>query len=430
MSEFLEAAGRKMRSALRCATAVPPTVARYDQRMYYSMLLANFMALVLHFAWIFVFAAMGMTTLSLVNIGSVVIWIFNIALIRGWGAVLTAVVIGAWEVMGHQFLTIYYFGWGYGFQYFLLVVVAFAFMMNFRHMAVPVALFVTCVSAFLWYYYSVQYWLPHEQDDGTVRETFLMVNVITAFTILAIMSYVYSEAARKAESKLELEQQKSERLLLNILPASIAERLKEGSGVIADHFESTTVMFSDIVGFTAFSERVTPTELVGRLNRIFSAFDDLAAKYGLEKIKTIGDAYMVAGGFPEQRDGHVNDVCAMALDMLAAIEACNRETAQPVSIRIGIHTGPAVAGVIGIKKFVYDVWGDTVNTASRMESSGLPGRIHLSEQAAARLDGSFVVEERGVVELRGKGSLTTYWLVGRSGDVAVDAEAERARDAS
>ena len=402
-----------LKAALDKAFAVPPSVARYDQRMYYSMLLANFMALVLHFVWIFVFWRLGYTTLSLVNIGSVCIWAFNIALIRGWGAILTAVVIGAWEVMGHQFLAIYYFGWGYGFQYFLLVVVAFAFMMNFRNMAIPITLFIICVSAFLWYYYSVQYWLPHDQDDATVRETFLTVNVVTAFTILAIMSYVYSEAARKAEAKLELEQQKSERLLLNILPASIAERLKERNSVIADHFESTTVMFSDIVGFTALSETMSPAELVDRLNGIFSAFDDLADRYGLEKIKTIGDAYMVAGGFPERRDGHVNDVCAMALDMLAALEACNRVAGQALDIRIGIHTGPAVAGVIGIKKFVYDVWGDTVNTASRMESSGLPGRIHMSEQAAALLDGEFIVEERGMVDLKGKGPMKTYWLLGR-----------------
>jgi adenylate cyclase len=406
---FAESAGR----FFRFATRVPPSVARYDQRMYYSMLLANFMALVLHFVWIFVFAKLGYTTLVWVNVASVGLWCVNIALIRGWGAILTAVVIGAWEVMGHQMLAIYYFGWGYGFQYFLLVVVAFAFMMNFRSMWLPIFLFVSCVSAFLWYYYDVQYWLADKPNDPTVRETFLTVNVVTAFTILAIMSYVYSEAARTAEAKLELEQQKSERLLLNILPASIAERLKESSSVIADHFESTTVMFSDIVGFTAMSEKISPAELVGRLNRIFSAFDDLAHRHGLEKIKTIGDAYMVAGGFPERRDGHANDVSAMALDMLAAIEAFNRDVAEPVSIRIGIHTGPAVAGVIGIKKFFYDVWGDTVNTASRMESSGAPGRVHISEETAELVSDQFCVKERGLVEVKGKGSLRTYWLAGR-----------------
>jgi adenylate cyclase len=413
MFGLLKSSQRLTRQTLTDALTVPPSVARYDQRMYFSMLLANVMALLLHFIWIFVFGSLGLTTLSLVNIGSVAIWIFNIALIRGRGAVLTAVVIGSLEVLGHQFLAIYYFGWGYGFQYFLLVIVAFAFMMNFRNMVIPVSLFIACLISFLWYYYSVQYWLPHNDADPAIRETFLMANVTTAFTILAIMSYVYSEAARKAEAKLELEQQKSEKLLLNILPASIAERLKESTSIIADHFESTTVLFADIVGFTALAERISPTEVVTRLNRIFCAFDDLADRYRLEKIKTIGDAYMVAGGFPDQRDGHANDVSSMALDMLAAIEAGNRTGEQPMSIRIGIHTGPAVAGVIGVKKFVYDVWGDTVNTASRMESSGLPGRIQLSQQTALLLDADFDVQERGKVEVKGKGCMTTYWLVGR-----------------
>lgn len=394
--------------------AVPPSVDRYDYRTYYSMLIANFMALLLHLSWIFIFRSLGFNTLSLINIGSVLIWIFNIAILCRWGAVLTAVVVGSTEVVGHQSLAIYYLGWGYGFQYYLLVIVAFAFMMNFKSMVVPGTMFFVCLLSFLGFYYEVQYWnMPHVDLGATVRETFLMANVTSAFAILAIMSYVYSEAARNAEAKLELERQKSEKLLLNILPVSIAQRLKEDDTVIADHFDSATVLFSDIVGFTAMSEHLTPTELVGRLNRIFSAFDDLAEKYGLEKIKTIGDAYMVAGGFPELRDSHAKDVSAMALDMLEAVAECNLEMEQSLNIRIGIHSGPAVAGVIGIKKFVYDVWGDTVNTASRMESSSLPGRIQLSEQAAALLDGEFVTEERGTVEVKGKGVMKTYWLLGR-----------------
>ncbi len=413
----LHAAVRFLRIELQSFLTVPPSVERYDYRTYYSMLLANFMALVLHFSWIFIFRGLGFTALSLINVGSVLIWILNIAILRKWGAILTAVVIGSTEVVGHQFLAIYYLGWDYGFQYFLLVIVAFAFMMNFKSLVIPVTMFVVCLLSFLGFYYRVQYWnLPHFDPGEAVREAFLMANVTSAFTILAFMSYVYSEAARTAEAKLELERQKSERLLLNILPASIAQRLKEGDSIIADHFESATVMFSDIVGFTAMSEHATPTEIVGYLNRLFSTFDDLAERYGLEKIKTIGDAYMVAGGFPELREGHVKDVSAMALDMLDAVATCNLETEQSVHIRIGIHTGPAVAGVIGIKKFAYDVWGDTVNTANRMESSGLPGRIQLSEQAAASLDDSFAIEERGTVEIKGKGRMKTYWLLGRRQD--------------
>ena len=139
-----------------------------------------------------------------------------------------------------------------------------------------------------------------------------------------------------------------------------------------------------------------------RRNRIFSAFDDLAEKHGREKIKTIGDAYMVAGGFPEQRNSHAGQVAGMALDMLTALEACNQKEDYAVSIRIGMRSGPAVAGVIGIKKFVYDVWCDTVNTASRMESSGCPGRIQISQSTAAMLDGEFAIEERGAMEVKGR----------------------------
>ena len=415
MHTLLEAVGRTLRNKLGFLFRVPPSVARYDYRMYLSMIIANYMALVLHSSWVFIFYVLGFPTLSWINVGSVIFWIFSIFILYRGGAMLTAVVLGSTEVLIHQFLAVYYLGWGYGFQFYLLVIVAFTFLMNFKKvMYIPVILFFVCLISFLGFYYQVQYWnLPHVDLGSTVREAFLMVNVSSAFAILAIMSYVYSDAAQKAEAMLELERMKSERLLLNILPVSIAQRLKEDEKVIADHFESATVMFSDIVGFTALSEKVTPTELVNHLNRLFSAFDDLAEKHGLEKIKTIGDAYMVAGGFPEKRDSHANDVSAMALDMLDAVLTCNQDSEYPLSIRIGIHTGPAVAGVIGIKKFVYDVWGDTVNTASRMESSGLPGRIQLSEEAASKLEGDFVIEERGMVEVKGKEPMRTYWLVGR-----------------
>lgn len=416
MYELLRAAARMAHDKFGWLLAVPSSVERYDYRMYLSMIIANYIAFALHLSWVFVFYTLDFMPLSIINVFSVVFWIFSIQLLRRWGAMLTAVVLGSTEVLIHQFLAVYYLGWGYGFQFYLLVIVAFTFLMNFKKvMYIPVTLFFVCLTSFLGFYYQVQYWnVPHVDLGDTVRETFLMINVSSAFAILAIMSYVYSEAAQKAEAMLDLERIKSERLLLNILPVAVAQRLKEGHREIADHFELATVLFSDIVGFTALSEKVAPKQLVGRLNRIFSAFDILAEKHNLEKIKTIGDAYMVAGGFPEARDGHVKDVCAMALDMLIAVEQCHRDGELPVDIRIGIHTGPAVAGVIGTKKFAYDVWGDTVNTASRMESSGDSGRIQISEQVAAMLDGEFEIEERGTVELKGKGPMKTYWLVGHS----------------
>jgi class 3 adenylate cyclase len=404
-----------LRSKLSYLTVeVPPSIDRFERRKYFSMLIANFMALALHFAWIFVFGWLEFPLLSNINIVSTLIFLFCIVNLRITGGILAAVLIGMSEVLVHQGIAIYYLGWGYGFQYYLLVIVAFAFMMNFQPMAIPLTMFLVCLFSFLGFYYQVQYWRdPHVDLGSAVQESFLNANVTSAFAILAIMSYVYSEAARKAEIQLELERQKSERLLLNILPVSIAHRLKEGNSVIADHFDSATVLFSDIVGFTALSEKISPSEVVEHLNLLFSAFDDLVEKHNLEKIKTIGDAYMVAGGFPELSSRHPNKVSALALDMLEAVETCNCATMHQLSIRIGIHTGPAVAGIIGIKKFAYDVWGDTVNIASRMESSGLPGKIQLSEETADIVGDEFVLEVRGEVEVKGKGCLKTYWLVGR-----------------
>jgi len=215
---------------------------------------------------------------------------------------------------------------------------------------------------------------------------------------------------QEANYQLEMEHQKSEGLLLNILPEAIAERLKSGEGNIAESFDNVTVLFADIVGFTQLSAATPPGELVTMLNDIFSAFDFLAEQHNLEKIKTIGDSYMVVGGVPTPQDDHAHAIMAMAMDMLAAIEDFNRRYRQSLSIRIGIASGPVVAGVIGAKKFVYDLWGDTVNTASRMESHGVPGQIHISQSTFELLQDDFAFESRGVIEVKGKGQVETYFL--------------------
>ena len=211
-------------------------------------------------------------------------------------------------------------------------------------------------------------------------------------------------------SALRVQQEQSERLLLNILPEEIANRLKRGDSTIADTFADVTVLFADIVGFTQLSARVSPTELVALLNDIFSAFDNLAERHGLEKIKTIGDAYMVVGGLPITRPDHAEAIAEMALDMQEAIIDFSNTQNQHLSIRIGINTGPVVAGVIGIKKFIYDLWGDTVNTASRMESHGFPGSIHVTAATYEKLHEKYVFESRGAIEVKGKGKMTTYLL--------------------
>jgi PAS domain S-box-containing protein len=214
------------------------------------------------------------------------------------------------------------------------------------------------------------------------------------------------------EKALRQQQEQTERLLLNILPASIANRLKQQPGTIAEDFDDVTVSFADIVGFTQIATSVSATTLVNLLNQIFSVFDRLSLKYGLEKIKTIGDAYMVVGGLPNRSSNHPQAVASMALEMQNAITAFNKRNNLDLSIRIGIHTGSVVAGVIGLQKFSYDLWGNTVNIASRMESHGLPGKIQVTEETYNRLQDEFILEKRGEISIKGRGVMTTYLLIG------------------
>lgn len=213
--------------------------------------------------------------------------------------------------------------------------------------------------------------------------------------------------------KLRSEQERSEQLLLNILPRPIAERLKEGQRTIADVFPDVTVLFADLVGFTRMSEQLPPAELVAMLNKIFSMFDQLAEKHGLEKIKTIGDEYMAASGLPMPRPDHAEAMAEMALDMLAVIERFNAKRNRGVRIRIGMNCGPVTAGIIGTKKFAYDLWGDTVNIASRMESHGIANAVQVTEATYKRLRHKYAFQRRGIIHVKGKGALCTYFLVGR-----------------
>lgn len=207
------------------------------------------------------------------------------------------------------------------------------------------------------------------------------------------------------------EKQRSEMLLANVLPESIAERLKERWEVIAESYEDATVLFADVVNFTPFAASQPPDRVVGFLNGIFSQFDELVEKYGLEKIKTVGDAYMVAGGLPTPQPNHLEAVASLALDMQEVMTKTEGADGTPMKIRIGIHTGPLVAGVIGTRKFLYDLWGDTVNTASRMESHGIGGQIQVTEDVVDQLQDRFEFEERGSVPVKGKGKMKTYWLL-------------------
>ncbi|TYQ30787.1 adenylate/guanylate cyclase domain-containing protein [Pseudanabaena sp. UWO310] len=240
---------------------------------------------------------------------------------------------------------------------------------------------------------------------------FLFVGWICVMGDLSV--YLYEQLQERefiARKELEEQKERSERLLLNILPQSISDRLKLESNLIADNFQDVSVLFADIVGFTVFAEKFPPEEVVTFLNQIFSRFDVLAERYGLEKIKTIGDAYMAVAGIPFAHRDHAQASLEMAIAMQSELATFNREYQQNLKIRIGISSGPVVAGVIGIKKFTYDLWGDTVNTASRMESHGIAGCIQVSETTYQYLRDRYHFEVRDRVEIKGKGAMTTYVL--------------------
>jgi adenylate cyclase len=218
---------------------------------------------------------------------------------------------------------------------------------------------------------------------------------------------------KKFIADLEQEKQRSETLLLNILPQKIVTRMRNGEMVIADRVTETTILFCDLVGFTTISQELPPERVIDFLGKIFAAFDHLAAAQGVEKIKTIGDAYMAAAGIPEAQSDHALRIAMLAVRMLEAVNDIARQTDIELKARIGIHTGPIVAGVIGTHKFAYDIWGDTVNTASRMESHSLPGRIQVSATTRSMLGDRFDFEPRGTIEIKGKGAMETYFMNAR-----------------
>jgi adenylate cyclase len=247
--------------------------------------------------------------------------------------------------------------------------------------------------------------IPH-----MVRLSFFALNILGVSASTYFVLQYFTRERDQAMASLAVEREKSERLLLNVLPEEIAARLKEAQGIIAERFTDVTVLFADIVGFTPLAGTMEPEAVVELLNDLFTRFDALAERHGLEKIKTIGDAYMVAGGLPMPSAGHAERVAEMALAMRDVVERVSAQTGHPMAVRIGIDTGPVVAGVIGQAKFSYDLWGDTVNTASRMESHGLPGSIQVTERTYERLRGRHTFTERGTIQVKGKGEMRTYLL--------------------
>ncbi|MEG4878651.1 adenylate/guanylate cyclase domain-containing protein [Microcoleus sp. CZ3-B4] len=263
--------------------------------------------------------------------------------------------------------------------------------------------------------------LNQQVEVSSIVELGKLANVFNGMTqqlkdsldALHLAKVELEDRVEQRTGELRQEKERSEQLLLNILPAEIADRLMRTNESPAEHFEEATILFADIVGFTGISARIEPMQLVAGLNQIFSAFDQLTEKYGLEKIKTIGDAYMVVGGLPVSRTDHAEAIANMALDMHAYMQEVENIFGESLQIRIGINTGPVIAGVIGIKKFIYDLWGDAVNIASRMESHGKPGYIQVSDATYLKLQHKYLLEPRGTIQVKGRGEMMTYWLLGR-----------------
>jgi adenylate cyclase len=240
----------------------------------------------------------------------------------------------------------------------------------------------------------------------------LALNVVGAASVAFMLLASFAHQRNEALKALRAEQEKAETLLLNILPSSIAERLKATSRAIADHVDSASILFADVVDFTPLSQHLSPAEVVGLLDQLFSRFDTLVERHGLEKIKTIGDCYMAAAGVPDPRPDHAHRAALLALDMREVVATSAIAGHPGLELRMGINSGPVVAGVIGTKRFLYDLWGDAVNTASRMEANGTPGEIQITRATYELLKDDFVCSPRGTIPVKGKGEMETWFLVG------------------
>jgi guanylate cyclase len=252
----------------------------------------------------------------------------------------------------------------------------------------------------------------------------LALNVVGVASVSFMLLATFAHQRNAALTALRAEQEKSEALLLNVLPSPIAARLKATDQTIADHFDATSILFADVVDFTPLSQRLAPAVMVDILDRLFSQFDALVERHGLEKIKTVGDCYMAAAGVPDPHPDHARRVARLALDMRETVANLTVDGREGLELRIGINSGPVVAGVIGRKRFLYDLWSDAVNTASRMESHGTPGEIQITRETYALLKDEFVCRPRGTINVKGKGEMETWYLEGpRSDDRRAEADA-------
>ncbi len=367
-----------------------------------------------HFLTGLLFWQNGVTFMALFNIFSVALFLGALlALERGyyqlafWGAIT--------ELVLHGIAATVCVGFQYGFQNYPFLVGILLFIQPFYSLRVSVlGTMLILTSAGLIMAYSVTHDPVYLIPEG--QRVFLSVTAMFTWPVYVLLMVLpFVQASARAEQEVAAAYGESERLLLNILPAPIAARLKETEGMIADDYDRVAILFADIAGFTQMSGRLEPAQLVKLLNDVFNAIDGVVARYGAEKIKTIGDAYMVVAGLPIEDPDPDATIAQLALDMVDAVGRFKDPlSGEPVQIRVGINSGAVVAGVIGRRKFAYDLWGDAVNVAARMEATGEIGRIQVPDELAAALQDRFTFEPRGEIEVKGKGKMRTSFLVGRA----------------
>jgi adenylate cyclase len=383
-------------------SSVPDDAMPAERRLSNMLVIIVPSALLLHVFYLFLFMAWDVWPLAVFNVLSVILWSVVLLLWRKRKPKLaTAFII--FEILAHVTLVIVFIGWGFGAQYSAIALfVALALVSVYpRWVTVTVSSFI--ILLFIgWYYYTVL--IPPLASTPVLQLAVVNVlNIVGAFgAVGAATIYIVTEVERAEET--------NEELLNNVLPKSIAARLKKKEPTIADGFQNASILFADLAGFTPVSQKLTPDELVEMLDALFSRFDELVDHYDLEKIKTIGDEYMVASGIPIPRDDHAEALANFALAMRGSLEEYNQIAGTNLQLRIGLNSGPVVAGVIGKRRFLYDLWGDSVNTASRMESHGIPGEIQVTEATRELLDGKFTFVDRGIIGIKGKGPMQTYLL--------------------
>jgi class 3 adenylate cyclase len=380
-----------------------------SNRAYLICKIAYIFGASVHGAWIVLFFMLDISFLGWFNVGSTALFLFLLWLNERGNVLLTST-LAICEVVAHQACAVILIGWDAGFQYYLGLSLMLPFLIQPTHLHLKVVF--ACLAAFTFIYLDLNWRkaMPIHALSPEILTTLGIIN--SSFTALNIVTWthIFNRMAEKAKIQAMTERRKAERLLYNILPASVAERLKNNQEVIADHVDEATILFADLVDFTRVASGFAPRELIELLNDLFSRFDDLIESFGLEKIKTIGDAYMVASGVPDPRADHAEVMARLALAMLDELRAFNQERGLQFDIRIGLHSGPVVGGVIGKKRLIYDLWGDTVNTAARFQAQAMVNGIHISDATRRFLGPGFLVAEQGMISVKGKGDMQSYSL--------------------